>query len=230
KCRPRQEFVIGGYTEPAGSRKSFGSLLLGVYDGDSLRYVGRVGTGFGNELLASLLRRLERLARKTPPFVNPPRRGGVHWVEPELVTEISFATWTRDGQLRQAAFEGLRDDKPAREVKAERSSRAPGGARRPAPARTPRGGGAAERPSGKRAATADESAESVAGVRITHPARLVYAPEGITKIDLARYVAEASRWMLPHVVGRPLMILRCSQGVGQGPCFVQKHPRAPRAA
>jgi bifunctional non-homologous end joining protein LigD len=115
-----QEFVVGGWTEPKGSRKGFGALLLGVYQAKSLRFVGSVGTGFSAKHLADLFARLRKLERKTTPFVNPVvANSAVHWASPELVVEVRFSEWTRDGYLRQPAYLGLRPDKPARQVTAE---------------------------------------------------------------------------------------------------------------
>jgi DNA ligase D-like protein (predicted ligase) len=116
KCAYGQELVIGGWTAPKGSRQHLGALLVGYYEHERLRYAGKVGTGFNRGTLAELARRLSRLARDSPPFElgGPPR--GAHWVEPELVAEIGFAEWTRDGKLRQPRYQGLRDDKPPREV------------------------------------------------------------------------------------------------------------------
>jgi bifunctional non-homologous end joining protein LigD len=117
KCHAEQELVIGGFTAPQGSRTDFGALLVGYHEGDTLRYAGKVGTGFGRETLESLGRTLRELERDEPPFadVHPIPRG-THWVEPELVAQIGFAEWTRDGRLRHPRYLGLRDDKPAREV------------------------------------------------------------------------------------------------------------------
>lgn len=206
KCRPKQEFVIGGFTEPRGSREAFGALLLGAHDEDgTLRCVGRVGTGFGGSTLRMLHQRLAKLERPDSPFANLRRAEGVHWVRPKLVAEVSFATWTHDRQLRQAAFEGLREDKEEREVKIERPA-------------------AARRASGRAKPGLDAGDEVVAGMTITHPERLVWPPLHLSKLDLARYVEGIAERMLPHVVRRPLMVLRCGQGV-PGPCFIQKHPR-----
>lgn len=118
KCSSRQEFVIGGYTEPQGARAGLGSLLLGTNEnGDGLRYRGRVGTGFTQESLQELLRKLRPLEIETAPFSDrPPRKKGVHWVRPELVAEVAFGSWTNDGRLRHPSFQGLREDKPAGEV------------------------------------------------------------------------------------------------------------------
>jgi bifunctional non-homologous end joining protein LigD len=121
KCVNQQEFVIGGYTDPKGSRQGFGALLLGYHEGGELVYAGKVGTGFDHERLADLRRRLVSLERDRPPFADGRLpRGGVHWVRPELVAQIGFSEWTGDGQLRHPRFLGLRDDKPAREVVRER--------------------------------------------------------------------------------------------------------------
>jgi bifunctional non-homologous end joining protein LigD len=115
-----QEFVVGGWTEPKGSRTGFGALLLGVHDRTSLRYVGSVGTGFSVKLLRELHARLRKLERKTSPFVNDvDANARVHWASPELVVEVRFSEWTRDGYLRQPAYVGLRSDKSAADVVAE---------------------------------------------------------------------------------------------------------------
>ena len=116
KCAHGQELVIGGWTEPRGSRQRFGALLVGFYEHGRLRYAGKVGTGFDQRALNLLGDRLERLERPTTPFElgGPPR--DAHWAEPELVAEIGFAEWTRDEKLRQPRYQGLRDDKAAREV------------------------------------------------------------------------------------------------------------------
>jgi DNA ligase D-like protein (predicted ligase) len=121
KCSSEQEFVIGGYTEPAGSRTDFGALLLGYYDGGQLAYAGKVGTGFSVATLRDLGTRLRELHSDESPFGDAaPIARGTHWTRPELVAEIAFAEWTRDGRLRQPRFLGLRDDKPPREVVRER--------------------------------------------------------------------------------------------------------------
>jgi DNA ligase D-like protein (predicted ligase) len=121
KCILEQEFVIGGYTDPGGSRQYLGAILVGYYEGDDLIYAGKVGTGFSEATLAQLYARLAPLEQPTSPFVEvKPVPKGVHWVRPELVAQIGFAEWTRDGRLRQPRFLGLRDDKPARSVVRER--------------------------------------------------------------------------------------------------------------
>jgi ATP-dependent DNA ligase len=120
-----QEFVIGGFTDPGGSRQYLGALLVGYYDGSELLYAGKVGTGFNAKALQSLGTRLAALEQGQSPFAPgsvKPVPKGVHWVRPELVAEIGFAEWTRDGRLRQPRYLGLRDDKLAREVVRERPS------------------------------------------------------------------------------------------------------------
>jgi bifunctional non-homologous end joining protein LigD len=118
KCERGQEMVVGGWTEPRGSRIELGALLLGAYDGDALRYAGKVGTGFDRATLRDLGERLRRLERPDAPFADADaiRERGVHWAQPELVAQVAFTEWTRDGRLRHPRFLGLREDKAAREV------------------------------------------------------------------------------------------------------------------
>jgi ATP-dependent DNA ligase len=118
-----QEFVIGGFTDPQGSRAGFGALLVGYYEGGILRYAGAVGTGFDRELLRSLHTKLIRSERPEPPFrTNGLPRKGAHWVEPRLVAQVGFAEWTGDGKLRHPRFLGLRTDKSPKDVVRERPS------------------------------------------------------------------------------------------------------------
>jgi DNA ligase D-like protein (predicted ligase) len=118
KCEQGQELVIGGHTAPRGSRSDFGALLVGYYEGEDLRYAGKVGTGFDQATLHDLGEQLRALARKDSPFAEPAqiRERNVSWVNPTLVAEIGFSEWTSAGRLRHPRFLGLRDDKPAREV------------------------------------------------------------------------------------------------------------------
>lgn len=121
KCVNEQEFVIGGYTDPRGSREAFGALLVGYYEGGSFRYAGAVGTGFDRELLRSLHAKLVKLEQASPPFAaDGLPREGAHWVRPKLVAQIGFAEWTPDGKLRHPRFLGLRTDKSAADVVRER--------------------------------------------------------------------------------------------------------------
>jgi bifunctional non-homologous end joining protein LigD len=116
KCSAEQELVIGGYTAPRGSREDLGALLLGYHAGGALRYAGKVGTGFTRATLRDLAARLAPLRRSTSPFADPVRERDTTWVEPELVAQVGFSEWTRDGRLRHPRFLGLRDDKAASEV------------------------------------------------------------------------------------------------------------------
>ncbi len=126
KCWLRQELVIAGYTEPEGSRSGIGALLVGYYEGDELRYAGKVGTGFSMKMLDQLIRMLEPLEIAKSPFQPEPKRAwtgaGRHWVRPRLVAEVSFSEWTADGRLRHPSFQGLRADKPASEIVRERAA------------------------------------------------------------------------------------------------------------
>jgi bifunctional non-homologous end joining protein LigD len=117
KLRAEEEFVIGGYTAPSGARSHLGAILVGAFDGERLRYAGKVGTGFTAKTLAELAQRFRSLVRPTPPFADPPRERGVTWLEPRLVAQIGFMERTGDGRLRHPVFLGLRDDKAAAEVR-----------------------------------------------------------------------------------------------------------------
>jgi len=119
-CVRAQEFVVGGFTEPGGSRLGFGALLVGHHDATGLRYAGKVGTGYDQRTLADLRRRLDALERPSSPFTDRARERGARWVEPELVARVAFSEWTTGGMLRHPRFQGLRTDKPAAEVVRER--------------------------------------------------------------------------------------------------------------
>ncbi|MFP5220800.1 MAG: DNA ligase D [Acidobacteriota bacterium] len=212
KCLLRQEFVVSGYTNPSGSRTGFGALLLGYYDGSgSLNYCGRVGTGFDESALNSMMGRLKPLEQAEPAFIRPPsgaQAHGVHWVRPELVAEVAFTGWTEDGVLRHPSFKGLRSDKDARDVRREESGPTPEGE--------------IDLISGQNKGNTTMERDAVAGVRLSHPDRVLYPGQGLTKQALAEYYESVAEWILPHVTMRPLMILRCPQGQ-QEECFYQKH-------
>jgi DNA ligase D-like protein (predicted ligase) len=116
KCVRDQEFVVGGFTDPQGSRAGFGALLIGYYEGERLRFAGKVGTGYDNALLQHLRARLDSLEQDASPFAERIRERGLHWVRPEVVVEVGFAEWTGDGRLRHPRFSGLREDKDAGDV------------------------------------------------------------------------------------------------------------------
>lgn len=236
KCHNRQEFVIGGYTQPQGSRSHFGSLLLGYYQGENLVYCGRVGTGFTQQSLRDLGRRLKALRRESCPFEPPPPRAarrGVTWVKPELVAEVEFSGWTDDGVLRHPSFQGLREDKEARNVVREQPTAGNGKPAAHTQARgsstngAPKHNGAAKGRGKRTTAAAKQSAGNhaanmVAGVRITNPDRVLYPDVGLTKVDIARFYEQIADRILPYVANRPLTIVRCPQGAGEK-CFYQKH-------
>ncbi|MFM0494653.1 DNA ligase D [Paraburkholderia caledonica] len=323
KCRRRQEFVIGGYSEPSGSRAAFGALLLGVYDSKGkLQYAGRVGTGFDAALLRSVKKELDAHETKRMPFASPPRersRTPVHWVEPVLVAECNFAEWTSDGIVRQASFVSLRSDKPARQIVKEaprkgddvqqqtdieaesdsaqkkRSGRraaaeadddvqTSGASKKRSDGKTAgeeatdndtekgaktvgkpgakttakasanstakstaktAGEATATTPAAKTASKAaaktttpkDEAGDTktaasrskksaspaeVAGVRVSHPDRVIDKSTGARKIDLVQYYESVARWMLPHLADRPVSLVRAPEDIG-GELFFQKH-------
>jgi bifunctional non-homologous end joining protein LigD len=196
KCSAKQEFVIAGYVPSTTGRKAIGSLALAVYDGADLRYVGRVGTGFSSGVAEALFGRLDAMRIRSSPFakrLTAAEARGVRYVKPELIAEVDFRGWTGDGLLRQASFQGLRKDKPAREVVRETTM-----ATNAAP----------ERPK--------------TSVTLTHPDRVYWPETGVTKEGLAGYYAVTWRFMKPLIVGRALALVRCPDGIG-GQTFFQKH-------
>jgi bifunctional non-homologous end joining protein LigD len=217
KCANRDEFIVIGFTEPAGHRQGLGALLLGYYDRrETLHYAGRVGTGFSDAQLAALRGQLDPLKRGAIPVAALPKGvslKGVHWTEPALVAEIRFAGWTADQVLRHATFVGLREDKSPAEVVRDVGATAAAGNRNSAPKQ-------AAAP-----AIARDGSTEFAEVRLTHADRVLYPDEGITKLDLARYYADIRDWALPYLGERPLSLVRCPNGQG-GEQFFQKHAGA----
>lgn len=205
KCGRDQEFVIVG-TSPSTRGRPFSSLLLAANEKGKLRYAGRVGSGFSERDLTRLAERLERLSRKTPPVageIPPEVARQARWVKPELVAMIAFAEFTGDGLVRQGRFLGLREDKPAASVHME----------------TPQ-------PIKEAAAMArDGDDDVVSGVRLSHPEKVLFGPQGITKRDLAHYLEAVAPRMLPHVAGRLASLVRCPQGRARK-CFFQRHAGA----
>jgi len=260
KCSQRDEFVIGGYTDPSGARSGFGALLVGYHNGeDKLVYAGKVGTGFNERTLHDLLAEMKSLEQKTSPFSNLSGRTGVarhaHWIKPKLVAQVEFGEWTRDGRLRHPTFQGLRADKPASKVvrdtpvPVEMAVKKSGGAdshtsnngagnhkqseSAVAKSKTSSQAGAngsaqtKARPSSRLSSRlSDRSAalveDQLAGFRLTSPDKVLYPEQGVTKLDLARYYASIADWVMPHVQGRPLVLVRCPEGREKA-CFYQKH-------
>ena len=215
KCRAGHEVVIGGWKTTNGK---FRSLMAGVQRGDHLAFVGMVGTGFGADKVKRLMPSLKAMAAKESPFGGknaPKKTREVHWLKPELVAEIEFAGFTADGNIRQAAFKGLRQDKPAEEVEAE----------------TPVDTELAEPKAGRRVAktakrSKDAGTAQVMGVVISKPDKELWPDggdgEGVTKLDLARYFEAVGTWMIEHLKGRPCSIVRAPDGIG-GETFFQRH-------
>lgn len=215
KCRAGHEVVIGAYATTGGK---FRSLLVGVNRGRQFVYVGRVGTGYSAKVIAKLLPTLQKMEASKSPFTGigaPKKSSDIVWLKPELVAEIEFAGWTTDGQVRQASFKGLREDKPADEVEAEAPASPMENAvpdpevARPAPKRFRKGARA-----------------EVMGVMISSPDKPLWPDAGdgqpVTKADLARYHEAVGSWLIDHIKGRPCSIIRTPDGIG-GEQFFQRH-------
>ncbi len=230
KCRGGQEVVIGGWTQEGRDMRS---LLVGVHRGGQFVYAGRVGTGFGADVKKMLMPKLRAVESPGSPFegADAPRKAAdVHWARPELVGEIEFAGWTGSGRVRQAAFKGLREDKPASEVKFEMAAPPPTNAK---PSRSKSKSARVTAPA-KRAARSmharDKSTSTgeptVMGVRISKPDKPLWPDAGdgapVTKLDLARYFEAVGPWMLEHITGRPCSAVRAPDGI-DGQHFFQRH-------
>lgn len=204
-----QEFIIGGFTRPRGTRSHFGALIVGYWEKGELRYASKVGTGFGEETLNRLQAQLKPLARETCPFVNLPVKKQspfgqgltasemktCTWVEPALVCEVCFSEWTRDGQLRQPAFKGMRPDKKAAEVVRERSG--------------PPAESEAETPDPR------DGTEPESIVTLSKTDKVLFPESGITKGELVEYYRRIAPRMLPYLKGRPIAMERYPDGIGQ---------------
>jgi bifunctional non-homologous end joining protein LigD len=245
KCLLEQEFVIAGYTPSSEGPDRIGSLLLGYYETfhpenktpGTLIYAGRTGTGFTQKLKRDLLTQLAKLEIPKPAFDRIPTaaRRGAHWVRPQLVAQVRFATWTADNLVRQAAFLGLREDKPAAEVVREGPTVAPkpkfskrnqpaepiAAAHRTASVHAGKPETAPKSPTTHQPATTNHSST----LRLTHPGKILDPETGLTKRQLADFYLAIADRMLPHIAGRPLSLVRCPEGAGQ-PCFFQKHVTA----
>ena len=206
KSHARQEFVIGGFTDRAGSAMEVGGLLLGYHDPDGkLQYAGNVGTGWNAATGAALHKRLAKIEVARSPFApgtvksgrwSKRAAGAEHWVKPELVAEVSFAEWTPDGRVRQPVFQGLRSDKAASAITRETATEA----------------SRAAAPSANRTGT----------VKVSHPERIIDPSTGLKKLNLVRYYESIGEWMLPHLKDRPVSLVRGPRGIS-GQLFFQKH-------
>lgn len=205
KCGQRQEFVVGGYTDPLGTRTGIGALLLGVYDDHgALQYAGKVGTGFSQSALTNVKIKLDALTASNSPFApSAAVAGEPHWVKPTLVAEVAFAGWTRAGHIRHSVFHGLRTDKDARLIQREKAANMKA-------ISTP-------------ATTAVPASLTLATrIQVSHSERVIDASTGITKIELVRYYDLVGDLMMHHLKGRPVSLLRAPAGVS-GELFFQKH-------
>jgi bifunctional non-homologous end joining protein LigD len=206
KCDKRQKFVIGGYSLSDKKTSGVSSLLLGIYDGDKLDYVGRAGTGISQDDSEMLEKKFASLIRIDSPFNQIPKPRAnekVIWLEPELVAEIKFAEWTKDNILRQASFKGLREDKAPKDIKKEKVEEM-------------------ERP-----IEVNENNIFIEGIKITNPHKIIFDEPKITKKDVIRYYEKVSERMLPYVSKRILSIVRCPKGISET-CFYKKHPISDR--
>jgi len=220
KCRAGHEVVLGGWKTTNGK---FRSLMAGVHRGDHLAFVGMVGTGFGQDKVRRIMPALKAAASDKSPFGGkdaPRKTRDVHWLKPELVAEIEFAGFTDAGNIRQAAFKGLRQDKPADEVKAEKPAMTK--IVKPAAGKTVAKSG---KPGAARQQSNGKSAE-VMGVIISKPDKELWPDagdgKGVTKLDLARYFEAVGGWMIGHLKGRPCSVVRAPDGIN-GEKFFQRH-------
>ncbi|MBS0290099.1 MAG: DNA ligase D [Proteobacteria bacterium] len=197
KCLHRQEFVVIGFTHPLGGRSYFGALLLGYYTEDNqLKYAGRVGTGFDDAQLKIIFDLLEKYkTTKSPLSESLEQTGKINWVKPKLVVEVEFREWTTKGIIRQPSFKGIREDKTARQVSADKI---------------------------EDESFEKTGAVKTKKIVLSNPSKILYPENGITKLQLAQYYTQISEKILPYITHRPLTLLRCPNGVDDK-CFYQKH-------
>jgi bifunctional non-homologous end joining protein LigD len=235
KCRAGQEVILGGWTTEGGTVRS---LLAGVNRERRLVYAGRIGTGYGREVVKALLPKLQKLTREKSPFTGPnapPQESNVRWLKPALVAEIEFEGWTDSGMIRQAAFKGLREDKDPADVvmeapAAERTDAEERAVRKVSEAAPPkRARASSKQPASSATGAGAAGPSSVFGVSISKPQKALWPDAGdgkpVTKLDLARYYEQVGEWMLPHVAGRPCSLVRAPDGIG-GQHFFQRHAMA----
>ncbi len=215
KCHQSQEFVVVGYKDAAHLKGAIGALVLGYYDGNTLKYAGRSGTGYDMETARGLWKKLQPLRRDTPAFGKLPEeergRKGI-WVDPKLVAEVEFTGFTAQGHVRHAAFKGLREDKPAKEVVQETPMPTKAKVKKKSAAKSDK-------------QSAAKSKIDAGAVRLTHPDRVYWPDAEVTKQQLADYYASVWDHIAPHLVDRPLALLRCPGGI-KDECFFQKHAGA----
>lgn len=203
KCIQRQELVIGGYTTGKGSRSAeLGALLLGVYDKNKFRYVGKVGTGFSRQSLKELKQKVRKFEQASSAFdLKSPHGKEIHWLKPKLVAEVSFTEWTNDKSLRHPVFVALREDKSEKEIVIEKEVHL----------------------TGKKTKAKSQTDSEDTSVTLSHPDKVLFEKEGLTKADIADYYDRVAKAMLPYTENRPLSLVRCPNGSTKQ-CFYQKHP------
>jgi len=211
KCHQRAELVIGGYSRSSVRGRPFSSLLLGTFENGELIYAGKVGTGFSSADLDALAKRFKPLEQRQSSFVEVPviERKDAVWLKPKLVCEVEYTEWTRDGRLRHPSFQGLREDKPAADVRRD----------------VPSGEEAELAPAKSVAAKAKAKAKGdpvFDGITLTSPDKVLYPEVGVTKLDLASYYQTIAPYILPYVVNRPISLVRCPEGI-EGERFFQRH-------
>jgi bifunctional non-homologous end joining protein LigD len=207
KCHQRAELVIGGYSRSSVRGRPFSSLLLGTFENGELIYAGKVGTGFSSADLDALAKRFKPLEQSNSPFVEVPaiERKDAVWLKPKLACEVEYTEWTRDGRLRHPSFQGLREDKPASDV------------RRDVPS-----GEEADVAPAKSVAAKAKGEPVFDGITLTSPDKVLYPEVGVTKLDLASYYQTIAPYILPYVVNRPISLVRCPEGI-DGERFFQRH-------
>ncbi len=223
KCLFREEFVIGGFTPPSGSRQGLGALLLGYFSSDGeLIYAGRVGTGFSDAVLRDLTKRLTARKIKANPFATKPEGTDrqTTWVRPDAVAQVEFSNWTGDNRLRHPSFQGLREDKPATSIVRQQNGNGP-----PTEIKTMKKSSSTKSKPAAEMTLSEEQLGQLADVRITSPGKILFKEPGITKLDLIRYYVEIADWILPQLIDRSVSLVRCPSGAS-GKCFFQKHAAA----
>ena len=226
------EFIVVGYSAPKGSRQGFGALLLATVDDGALRYVGRVGSGYDDTMLQRLMKRMAPLRQDEPVVALPPHTAikprDVQWVAPGLVVEVAFRGWAKEGLLRQASFQRLREDKTIEDfgMPTRRENTTATRSRKSAADTRTRTVAQSDADASGDSGTPRKRGSRAAGeVRITHPERIVFPGTGYTKQAVADYYRAVADWLLPELVRRPLSLVRCPDGAG-GTCFFQKHHAA----
>lgn len=238
KTQLRQEFVIGGYTAPKGSRTGLGALMLGIHDDEgALQYAGNVGTGFNDEMLGNLKARLEKLHADHSPFAKLPTGVRGQWVKPRLLAEVAFGEWTHGGHIRHSVFQGLRTDKPATGILREKPAALAGGKKgttvnpaKKTASEKPAARGAlkpARKLAGKqsRKTPAKPVPAALNSLRLTHADRVIDDSTGFTKQNVMEHYASVAELILPHLKARPTSLVRAPSGIG-GELFFQKHAEA----